>query len=67
MQCHVVKIFPENWRKLISDRFYRIRKSKPKNIVTKIVDIQDLINLQTHGESKGLLRFILIADDIYDH
>ncbi len=40
MQCHGVKIVPANWRKLISDQFYRMRNSKLKNIVTKIVDIQ---------------------------
>jgi hypothetical protein len=40
MQCRVVKIVPENWRKLISDRFYCMRNLKLKNIVTKIVEIQ---------------------------
>ncbi len=44
MQCHVVKIVPEYWRKLISDRFYRMRNLKLKNIVTKIVEIQVVIN-----------------------
>ena len=40
MQCNGVKIVPANWRKLISDWFYRIRLLKLKNIVTKIVEIQ---------------------------
>ncbi|MBU4491883.1 MAG: hypothetical protein KKD69_05420 [Euryarchaeota archaeon] len=40
MHRHVFLIDPRNQRKLISDWFYRIRKSKLKNIVTKIVDIQ---------------------------
>jgi hypothetical protein len=40
MPRRVSKIVHVNWRKLKSDRFYRIRNSKLKNIVTKIVEIQ---------------------------
>jgi hypothetical protein len=40
MPCLVVKIVPANWKKLISDRFYCIRKSKLKNIVTNFIEIQ---------------------------
>lgn len=45
MHCHFFKIVPANWRKLISDRFYGMRNSKLKNIVTKIVEIQVKITL----------------------
>jgi hypothetical protein len=51
MQCRVVKIVPENWRKLISDRFYCMRNLKLKNIVTKIVEIQVIA---TVGGGTGL-------------
>jgi hypothetical protein len=62
MQCHVVKIIPANWRKLISDRFYRIRKSKLKNIVTKIVEIQ-VEGCFIFSEKKLMRPFM--EDDIY--
>jgi hypothetical protein len=40
MGCHDLKLIRSNWGKLILDRFYCMRISKLKNIVTKTVEIQ---------------------------